>query len=89
MLAYVTRPQTTIFYSWQSDLPNNLNRGFIGDSLSRAVKTLSADDGLVVEPVVDRDTLSVPGAPDIAVTIFDKIDRAGPKSLAAGSTGNP
>jgi len=77
MLVSVARPQTTIFYSWQSDLPNKLNRGFIGESLGRAVKTLSSDDGLVVEPVVDRDTLSVPGAPDIAVTIFDKIDRAG------------
>ena len=23
----------TVFYSWQSDLPNHLNRGFIGDAL--------------------------------------------------------
>lgn len=76
MLTDVARPQKTIFYSWQSDRPNNLNRGFIGDSLQRALKTLAGDDELVVDLVLDRDTQSVPGAPDIAVTIFEKIDRA-------------
>lgn len=66
----------TIFYSWQSDLPNAVNRGVISDSLERAVKAIAADDSVVVDLILDRDTQSVPGAPDIAVTIFDKIEHA-------------
>jgi len=27
-----------IFYSWQSDLPNKYNRGFIDDCIKRTVK---------------------------------------------------
>lgn len=67
----------TIFYSWQSDLPNSTNRGFIEDCLGRAIKELEADPELRVEPCLDRDTQNVPGSPDIASTIFDKIDRCG------------
>src|SRR5262245_38295219 len=64
----------TIFYSWQSDLPNSTNRGFIGDCLERAIKELRAEGSLGVEPALDRDTQGVPGSPDIADTIFEKID---------------
>ncbi len=62
-----------IFYSWQSDLPNSCNRGFIQKGLEDAAATIAADDTIAVEPVVDRDTQGVPGAPDIASTIFAKI----------------
>jgi len=72
----VSRSARTVFYSWQSDLPNSVNRGMIGDSLDRAVKAIVADDSIVVDLVVDRDTQSVPGAPDIAATIFEKIEHA-------------
>lgn len=65
-----------IFYSWQSDLPNATNRGFIQQALDRAARTLGDDTALQVEPVVDRDTAGIPGAPDIANTIFAKIDAA-------------
>jgi hypothetical protein len=68
------RSTITIFYSWQFDLPNSTNRGFIADSLERAIKELKADPGLQVDPCLDRDTQNVPGSPDIAATIFDKID---------------
>jgi hypothetical protein len=65
-----------IFYSWQSDLPNATNRGFIlralGDASAAIGKDLSVDE----RPEVDRDTQGVPGAPDIAQTIFEKIDTA-------------
>jgi hypothetical protein len=37
----VSRSARTVFYSWQSDLPNAVNRGMIGDSLDRAVKAIS------------------------------------------------
>src|SRR5215213_881920 len=65
-----------IFYSWQSDLPNATNRGLIERALDKAAKTIRDDDSIQVEPVVDRDTTGVPGAPDIASTIFAKIEEA-------------
>ncbi len=65
-----------VFYSWQSDLPNSCNRGFIKNALEVAATTIKADETVEVEPVVDRDTLGVPGAPDIASTIFSKITAA-------------
>lgn len=64
------------FYSWQSDLPNSTNRGFIEKALENAVKKIRADDTIEVEPVIDRDTSGVPGSPDIASTILAKIDQA-------------
>jgi hypothetical protein len=66
----------TVFYSWQSDLPNATNRGFIQKALGNAVKSICDDDSIQVEPVVDRDTLGVPGAPDIADTILEKIEQS-------------
>jgi hypothetical protein len=65
-----------IFYSWQSDLPNATNRGFIQTALERAAKELAADGSLNVQPVIDRDTQGVPGAPDISKVIFEKINSA-------------
>jgi hypothetical protein len=69
------RKQVTVFYSWQSDLPNSVNRGFIEDCLRRAIRNISATETLGIEPCLDRDTQNTPGAPDIAATIFDKIDK--------------
>ncbi len=40
-------PSHDIFYSWQSDLPNPTNRGFIEDCLKRAIKDVQADEDLV------------------------------------------
>src|SRR5579859_6188088 len=69
-----------IFYAWQSDLPNSVTRGFIEDALERAaksVRTQPADAASRVEflAAVDRDTRGHLGSPDIAATIFSKIDR--------------
>jgi hypothetical protein len=65
-----------VFYSWQSDLPNATNRGFIQTALENAAAAIAADDTIAVEPVVDRDTQGVAGSPDIASTIFAKITAA-------------
>ncbi|MHC4474589.1 MAG: hypothetical protein ACYTEL_03015 [Planctomycetota bacterium] len=65
-----------VFYSWQSDSPNATNRGFIQKALENAAKAIRQDDSIRVEPVVDRDTAGVPGSPDIASTIFAKIDES-------------
>ena len=62
-----------VFYSWQSDLPNSTNRGFIQQALEKAVSTIAGDNTVAVEPVVDRDTQGVAGAPDIASTILQKL----------------
>jgi len=64
------------FYSWQSDLANATNRGLIEKALINVARTIRQDDTLAVEPVIDRDTSGVAGAPAIADTIFQKIDAA-------------
>lgn len=73
-LKFYTERVVKIFYSWQSDLPNSTNRGFIQRALERAAQSIGNDPAIAVEPVVDRDTTGVPGSPDIADTIFEKID---------------
>jgi len=65
-----------VFYSWQSDLPNSTNRGFIEKALEGAAKAIRSDESIEIEPVIDRDTAGIPGAPDIASTIFAKIDQS-------------
>jgi hypothetical protein len=68
--------RSLVFYSWQSDLPGATNRNFILQALENAAKALRNDDTLQVEPVIDRDTLGVPGSPNISETIFEKINQA-------------
>lgn len=63
----------TIFYSWQSDLPNNTNRGFIESAIDKAIKDIGKDENFDIEPSIDRDTKGAPGAPNIYQTILKKI----------------
>jgi hypothetical protein len=68
----------TIFYSWQSDSPQETNRNFIESVLKNAVKALGQDvdlqESLRDENVVlDKDTAGVPGSPPIVDTILNKI----------------
>jgi len=65
-----------IFYSWQSDLDSSYNRNFIKDCLSRAVKKLNKDLNLDEAVRLDQDTKGVAGTPDIANTIFGKIQNS-------------
>jgi hypothetical protein len=65
----------SIFYSWQSDLPNSTNRGFIRGCIDRAIRELGQAGGLQVVPRVGEGTQGVPGTPSIAETIFEKIDK--------------
>jgi hypothetical protein len=64
----------TVFYSWQSHLPAAGNRNLIEDCLTRAVRSIGRDADTKVEPVLDRDTANLAGAPDIAHSILAKID---------------
>jgi len=72
----MTKPQQTIFYSWQSDSPSKSNKNFIQDALEKAVKALTSKGSVAIDPVIDRDTRNVAGAPKISDTIFSKIDTA-------------
>ena len=65
-----------VFYSWQSDLPNATNRGFIERALENACKAIQASLPHAIGPIIDCDTKGVPGSPEIARTIFGKIDQA-------------
>ena len=65
-----------IFYSWQSDLPNKLNRSFIESALEKAVKIISKKNEYSIEPVIDRDTAGIPGSPSIITSITDKIAKS-------------
>ena len=64
----------TVFYSWQSDLPNSTNRTFIETALEKAAKSIR--DELAIEPVIDRDTKGLSGSPNVAKAILDKIESA-------------
>lgn len=63
-----------VFYSWQSDLPNNRNRGFIKDALEKAAKGFKEKTG--VEMIVDEATSDTTGAVRIDDKIFEKIRAA-------------
>ena len=66
----------TVFYSWQSDLANKLNRSFIEDALEKAAKNFSKDESFSLSAVVDRDTLGIPGSPSIVEAITSKIAKS-------------
>jgi hypothetical protein len=73
-----------IFWSWQSDTPKDIGRFFVRDALREAIQVLKTDEH-VLEPLeretaakleLDSDRQGVPGSPDLAATIFDKIEAA-------------
>lgn len=73
-----------IFWSWQSDTPKDIGRFFVRDALREAIQALKTDEH-VLEPLereaaakleLDSDRQGVPGSPDLAATIFDKIEAA-------------
>lgn len=71
-----------IFWSWQSDTPGKTGRYLIRDALKQAIDQLKQVPD-VEEPTtrenrealhLDQDIFGVTGSPDLARTIFDKID---------------
>jgi hypothetical protein len=66
----------TVFYSWQSDLPNGTNRTLIERALNKAIESARGEASLQVELNLDRDTQDIAGTPEIANTIFEKIKAA-------------
>ncbi|NLI35182.1 MAG: hypothetical protein GX416_01510 [Bacteroidales bacterium] len=65
-----------IFYSWQSDLPNNTNRQFIMDCLEKAMKTIHQNNLSISDWIIESDSRGESGTPELASTIFSKIDQS-------------
>jgi len=67
--------EITIFYSWQSDLPDDTNRRAIRTSLREAsnkVENEFSNDNVVI--TLDEATRAVSGSPNIPATILEKIE---------------
>jgi hypothetical protein len=61
-----------VFYSWQSDTDQKINRYFIQDALLKIAKDFAKENILNIE--IDQATRDEPGSPNIPATIFKKID---------------
>src|SRR5215213_8206975 len=77
--------QRSIFYSWQSDTEQSVNRFLIRDALKAAAKRLS------IPCEVDEATRGVAGSPPIFETILRKIEQSavfvGDVTIVTGSAG--
>ncbi len=71
-----------VFWSWQSDTPGKVGRHFVRDALKLAIEALRQAPA-IEEPTdresrerlhLDQDRAGVPGSPDLARTILEKID---------------
>ena len=67
----------TIFYAWQRDRLQNTHRYLIRAAAKEAVKRIDRDIDVEDSPRLDHDTKDVPGTPEIAGTIFRKIQESG------------
>jgi hypothetical protein len=67
----------TIFYAWQSDRPQHTHRYLIREAAKEAVKRIARDVDVEDSPRLDHDTKDMPGTPEIAGTIFRKIQESG------------
>lgn len=67
----------TVFYSWQSDLPRRVTRDIIYNATNMAIEKLKLDVSIEDSPRLDHDTLGASGIPEIAGTIFKKIEGCG------------
>jgi hypothetical protein len=67
----------TIFYAWQSDRIQKTHRYLIRDAANEAVKRIGTDVDIEDSPRLDHDTQDVSGTPEIAGTIYRKIQDSG------------
>lgn len=66
--------EIVLFYSWQSDLPHRSNRNYINSAITKACKI--SEEELHIKITIDKDTLNIPGSPDIINTIREKIENS-------------
>jgi hypothetical protein len=67
----------SVFYSWQSDRPEDFCHYLIRDAANRALNDIGATNEVELLPRLDHDTKGEAGMPEIADTILRKIQRAG------------
>lgn len=65
----------SIFYSWQSDLPNNTNRQYIMSCLKKTMKVIHKDNITISDWTIESDSRGESGTPELANSIFSKIDQ--------------
>jgi hypothetical protein len=70
----IQKMTSSVFYSWQSDLRNNLNRGLIRRALDDAIRAINSELDVEEAIRVDQDTQDVSGSPPIVETILSKIE---------------
>jgi len=63
-----------VFYSWQSDIPTNTNRGFIAKALEFAIEDINRRRNLSL--VLEQGSRDLPASPDVVESILHKIDNA-------------
>ncbi len=63
-----------IFYSWQSDLPDNTNKIVIRDMLQKAKNIIETEKKINI--IIDEAIRNKAGSPNISLTILEKIDNA-------------
>ncbi len=68
--------ECTVFFSWQTDLPNKTNRSLIKQSIDNAINNLSAKPLNGIKVVYDESTYGEVDAPDIGETIINKIAKS-------------
>jgi hypothetical protein len=73
-----------VFWSWQSDTPGKIGRHFVRDALSAAIEQLK-ETPEIEEPTarearsamhLDQDRKGIPGSPDLARVILEKIEQS-------------
>lgn len=62
-----------IFYSWQSNLPRDINQDAIRICIKKAITSIEEENKEGVQIDLDEATRGESGSPDIPSTIFDKI----------------
>ena len=66
-----------VFWAWQSDLDGKISRHFVRAALEKAIGQLNEQADIEARPdeqmELDHDRKDIPGSPDLAVTIFEKI----------------
>ena len=69
-----------IFWSWQSDTPEQTGKYLVRDALKLAINRLKQSED-IEEPArddlhLDQDTQNTPGSPDLVRTILEKIEKS-------------
>ncbi|MEP3112122.1 hypothetical protein [Nisaea sp.] len=72
----MSRRKITVFYAWQSDRPQNINRHFIRNALDEAAQRITEDAAIDAEVLIDVDTEGEVGTPPVTETILRKIAAA-------------